>query len=97
MCRIFGGIIEKDNIAPILRIGLKRLEYGGYDSAGIATVFQKKIFIKKDKGKIDEIHARLNFDDLPGNIGIAHTRWATHGAPSQVNAHPLTDCEGKSQ
>jgi glucosamine--fructose-6-phosphate aminotransferase (isomerizing) len=95
MCRIFGGIIEKDNIAPILRIGLKRLEYGGYDSAGIATVFQKKIFIKKDKGKIDEIHARLNFDDLPGNIGIAHTRWATHGAPSQVNAHPLTDCEGK--
>jgi glucosamine--fructose-6-phosphate aminotransferase (isomerizing) len=94
MCRIFGGVIEKGNIAPILLIGLKRLEYGGYDSAGIATIFEKKLFLKKDKGKIDEIHQRLKLDDLPGNIGIAHTRWATHGAPSKANAHPILDCKG---
>jgi len=94
MCRIFGGVIEKGNIAPILLIGLKRLEYGGYDSAEIATIFEKKLFLKKDKGKIDEIHQRLKLDDLPGNIGIAHTRWATHGAPSKANAHPILDCKG---
>ncbi len=94
MCRIFGGVIEKGNIAPILLVGLKRLEYGGYDSAGIATIFEKKLFLKKDKGKIDEIHQRLKLDDLPGNIGIAHTRWATHGAPSKANAHPILDCKG---
>jgi glucosamine--fructose-6-phosphate aminotransferase (isomerizing) len=94
MCRIFGGVIEKGNIAPILLVGLKRLEYGGYDSAGIATIFEKKLFLKKDKGKIDEIHQRLKLDDLPGNIGISHTRWATHGAPSKANAHPILDCKG---
>jgi glucosamine--fructose-6-phosphate aminotransferase (isomerizing) len=92
MCRIFAGIIKDGDIAPLLRIGLKRLEYGGYDSAGIATIYDDKIYLKKDKGKIDEIHQKLNFDDLKGKIGIAHTRWATHGAPSQINAHPHLDC-----
>jgi Glucosamine 6-phosphate synthetase, contains amidotransferase and phosphosugar isomerase domains len=94
MCRIFAGIIKEGDIAPILRIGLKRLEYGGYDSAGIATIYEGKIHVKKDKGKIDEIHQKLNLDELKGNIGIAHTRWATHGAPSKINAHPHLDCNG---
>ncbi|HLI46832.1 MAG TPA: glutamine--fructose-6-phosphate transaminase (isomerizing) [Geobacterales bacterium] len=95
MCRICAAVFQADNVAPLLHAGLKRLEYGGYDSAGIATLHGGKLYIKKDKGKIDEIHQALNLDDLPGSIGIAHTRWATHGAPSKVNAHPHTDCKGE--
>lgn len=82
----------KGNVASLLRQSLKRLEYRGYDSSGIATAANGILHIKKDKGKIDDIHRRLNFDTLPGNIGIGHTRWATHGPPSKVNAHPHTDC-----
>ena len=93
MCGII-GILERKNVAPMIRKSLKRLEYRGYDSVGVCTVHEGKLHIKKDKGKIDEIHARLNLDDLPGSVGIGHTRWATHGAPSQVNAHPHTDCSG---
>lgn len=82
-------------VAPILHKSLKMLEYRGYDSAGVATVEGGAIHVKKDAGKIDEIHERMNLDDLPGSIGIAHTRWATHGAPSMVNAHPHLDCSGR--
>lgn len=82
-------------VAPILHAALRRLEYRGYDSAGIATVSGGVVHFKKDAGKIEEIHGRLNLDDLPGSVGIAHTRWATHGAPSQLNAHPHLDCRGK--
>jgi len=95
MCGIIGCAIKGKSVAPLLHLGLKRLEYRGYDSAGIATVSENKVHVKKDAGKIDEIHRRLNLDDLPGSIGIAHTRWATHGAPTQTNAHPHLDCEGK--
>ncbi len=93
MCGIIGCVLKAGSVAPILHKGLKRLEYRGYDSAGIATVYNGAIYLKKDSGKINEIHARLNLDNLPGSIGIAHTRWATHGAPSQVNAHPHLDCD----
>ncbi|RLG03175.1 MAG: glutamine--fructose-6-phosphate transaminase (isomerizing) [Thaumarchaeota archaeon] len=93
MCGIIGCASKGVKVAPILHLGLKRLEYRGYDSAGIATVDGNSIHVKKDSGKIDEIHERLNLDDLPGSIGIAHTRWATHGAPSQANAHPHLDCD----
>lgn len=92
MCGIIGAIHMKGNVASLLRQSLKRLEYRGYDSSGIATAANGILHIKKDKGKIDDIHRRLNFDTLPGNIGIGHTRWATHGPPSKVNAHPHTDC-----
>jgi glucosamine--fructose-6-phosphate aminotransferase (isomerizing) len=83
------------NAAPTIHASLKRLEYRGYDSVGVATIQDGKLYVKKDQGKIDEVHAVHNLDDLPGNIGIGHTRWATHGAPLQVNAHPHVDCRGQ--
>jgi glucosamine--fructose-6-phosphate aminotransferase (isomerizing) len=95
MCGIFGCILKEGNAAPLIHSSLKRLEYRGYDSVGIATISDGKIYIKKDQGKIDEVHKILNLDDLPGNIGIGHTRWATHGAPLKVNSHPHTDCTGE--
>jgi glucosamine--fructose-6-phosphate aminotransferase (isomerizing) len=95
MCGIFGCILKNDNAAPVIHSSLKRLEYRDYDSVGTATIFNGNFFLKKDKGKINEVHKHLNLDDLPGNIGFGHTRWATHGAPLQINAHPHTDCTGK--
>ncbi len=82
-------------VAPLIYSSLKLLEYRGYDSAGEATIEDGKLYLKKDFGKIDEIHKRINFEDLPGKIGIGHTRWATHGAPSQINAHPHVDCTNR--
>lgn len=95
MCGIFGCIIKKGEAAPIIHASLKRLEYRGYDSVGIATISNGTVVVKKDQGKIDEVHKLLNLDDLPGNLGIGHTRWATHGAPLKVNAHPHVDCTGQ--
>ncbi len=92
MCGIFGCVLKDGKAAPIIHHALKRLEYRGYDSVGEATVEDGKLFAKKDAGKIDEVHAARNLNDLPGRIGVGHTRWATHGAPSQVNAHPHFDC-----
>ncbi|MGA2237842.1 MAG: glutamine--fructose-6-phosphate transaminase (isomerizing) [Candidatus Bathyarchaeia archaeon] len=95
MCGIFGCVLREGNAAPIIHAALKRLEYRGYDSVGEATISDGKLYVKKDRGKIDAVHKILNLDDLPGNIGIGHTRWATHGAPLQVNAHPHLDCKGQ--
>jgi glutamine---fructose-6-phosphate transaminase (isomerizing) len=95
MCGIFGCILKEGQAAPLIHASLKRLEYRGYDSVGIATIQKGNIFLKKDQGKIDDVHRILNLDDLPGNVGIGHTRWATHGAPLKVNAHPHMDCTGK--
>jgi glucosamine--fructose-6-phosphate aminotransferase (isomerizing) len=94
MCGIFGCILKEGNVAPLIHASLKRLEYRGYDSVGVATIQDGKIYVKKDQGKIDEVHRILNLDDLPGNTGIGHTRWATHGAPLKINAHPHSDCTG---
>ncbi|MGQ9624067.1 MAG: glutamine--fructose-6-phosphate transaminase (isomerizing) [Candidatus Bathycorpusculaceae bacterium] len=95
MCGIFGCILKDANAAPVIHAALKRLEYRGYDSVGEATLHEGKLYIKKDQGKIDEVHEIHNLDDLPGRIGVGHTRWATHGAPLKVNAHPHIDCEGQ--
>ena len=95
MCGIFGCVLKEGNAAPLIHSSLKRLEYRGYDSVGIATISDGKIFIKKDSGKIDEVDKIVNLDDMPGSIGIGHTRWATHGAPLKVNSHPHTDCTGE--
>jgi glucosamine--fructose-6-phosphate aminotransferase (isomerizing) len=95
MCGIFGCILKEGNAAPLIHASLKRLEYRGYDSVGVATIQDGKIYVKKDQGKIDDVHKILNLDSLPGNMGIGHTRWATHGAPLQVNAHPHSDCTGQ--
>ncbi|KON31750.1 hypothetical protein AC478_02285 [miscellaneous Crenarchaeota group-1 archaeon SG8-32-3] len=96
MCGIFGCILKEGQAAPLIHASLKRLEYRGYDSVGIATIQNGQIHLKKDQGKIDDVHKILNLDDLPGNLGIGHTRWATHGAPLKVNAHPHTDCTGNT-
>ncbi|MDH5449629.1 MAG: glutamine--fructose-6-phosphate transaminase (isomerizing) [Candidatus Bathyarchaeota archaeon] len=92
MCGIFGCILKNGVAAPIVHAALKRLEYRGYDSVGEAAIYKNKLFIKKDQGKIDDVHAVHNLANIPGRIALGHTRWATHGAPSQVNAHPHMDC-----
>ena len=95
MCGIFGCILKTGKAAPIIHEGLKKLEYRGYDSVGFATIDSGALHVMKDAGRIDEVVERLEMDDMPGSLGIGHTRWATHGAPEMVNAHPHLDCEGR--
>jgi glucosamine--fructose-6-phosphate aminotransferase (isomerizing) len=95
LCGIFGCVLKEGSVSPLIHASLKRLEYRGYDSVGIATLHNGELQIKKDQGKIDDVHKLLNLDDLKGNIGIGHTRWATHGAPLKINAHPHLDCARK--
>lgn len=87
MCGII-GYIGKNNAIPIVMEGIKRLEYRGYDSAGIAYLHDNNIYIKRRKGKIDELKKEVDNLRLLSNLAIGHTRWATHGKPSDENAHP---------
>ncbi len=93
MCGII-GYIGKREVVPVLLEGLKRMEYRGYDSAGIAVLHDGAITIKKEVGKISKLEKLLGNDSLPGHLGIGHTRWATHGVPSVSNAHPHVDSQG---
>ncbi|NHI83240.1 MAG: glutamine--fructose-6-phosphate transaminase (isomerizing) [Candidatus Thorarchaeota archaeon] len=95
MCGIIGVVQKRGQVAPFLHQALKRLEYRGYDSVGVTTISNNELSMKKDKGKIEEVHVKLNLDDMPGNIGIGHTRWATHGIPSMYNSHPHFDCKNQ--
>jgi glucosamine--fructose-6-phosphate aminotransferase (isomerizing) len=92
MCGIVGYIGEK-SATPLLIEGLKRLEYRGYDSAGVAIMNGAGVETRKEAGKISRLESVLANSPVEGNMGIAHTRWATHGVPNQCNAHPQTDCK----
>jgi glucosamine--fructose-6-phosphate aminotransferase (isomerizing) len=94
MCGIVGYVGTRDCL-PILLEGLKRLEYRGYDSAGVAIQSNGSIGVHKAAGKIRMLEGRLGGKRYKGTTGIAHTRWATHGEPNDTNAHPHTDCSGK--
>ncbi len=90
MCGII-GIISARDVAPLLIDGLKRLEYRGYDSAGVATLVNGHVERRRTEGKLVNLQTALDGDPLSGTIGIGHTRWATHGSPNTVNAHPHAD------
>ena len=94
MCGIVGYVGSK-KATPILIDGLLSLEYRGYDSAGIATIENDVIKVMKDKGRVNNLNNLEGINDLVGTIGIAHTRWATHGKPSKENSHPHMDNSGK--
>jgi glucosamine--fructose-6-phosphate aminotransferase (isomerizing) len=92
MCGIVGYIGDR-GASPLLLDGLKRLEYRGYDSAGVAILNGHGVETRKAAGKISRLEAALASSPISGNLGIAHTRWATHGAPNECNAHPHVDCK----
>jgi glucosamine--fructose-6-phosphate aminotransferase (isomerizing) len=96
MCGIIGYIGDRQ-AQPILLNGLKRLEYRGYDSAGMCTFLSNKqdLSVRKLPGKVKSLEAFLKKRPLQGSLGVSHTRWSTHGAPNQVNAHPHLDCKGE--
>src|SRR5215831_13988941 len=87
MCGIV-GILGREPVAPALVDALKRLEYRGYDSAGVATLENGQLARRRAEGKLRQLEARLSREPLAGTIGIGHTRWATHGKPTENNAHP---------
>ena len=93
MCGIVGYVGHRE-VVPVLLKGLKRLEYRGYDSAGVAVVNNGLTTVKAE-GKLDELVARLDRNPVQGTLGVGHTRWATHGRPSERNAHPLVDAKGR--
>ena len=93
MCGIVGYVGTK-NATTLLVDGLKRLEYRGYDSAGVSLMNGEGVDTRKAKGKIAMLEAAIEAKPIHGNVGIAHTRWATHGPPNETNAHPHHDCKG---
>src|SRR5437899_378193 len=94
MCGIIGYIGPKD-VVPVLIDGLRRLEYRGYDSAGVAVVRDGAVNLRRSAGKLSNLEDVIGSDPITGDYGVGHTRWATHGRPTEENAHPHRDCTGK--
>ena len=94
MCGIVGYIGAKP-VVPVLIGALRRLEYRGYDSAGIALVAEGRIEVRRSAGKLDRLERTIQTDPVDGDYGVGHTRWATHGRPTEENAHPHRDCSGR--
>jgi glucosamine--fructose-6-phosphate aminotransferase (isomerizing) len=94
MCGIIGYIGSKD-VVPVLIDGLRRLEYRGYDSAGIAVIENGDVALRRSAGKLSQLEAVLDASPIAGQYGVGHTRWATHGRPTDENAHPHRDCTGR--
>jgi glucosamine--fructose-6-phosphate aminotransferase (isomerizing) len=94
MCGIIGYIGSKP-VLPVLLDGLRRLEYRGYDSAGVAIARDGQIELRRSAGKLARLEAVINADPIDGDYGVGHTRWATHGRPTEENAHPHRDCTGR--
>ena len=94
MCGIVGYVGNKQ-VVPVIIDGLRRLEYRGYDSAGIAVVEEGSIAVRRAPGKLRNLEEAIRLDPLDGTYGIGHTRWATHGRPTEENAHPHRDCSGR--
>jgi glucosamine--fructose-6-phosphate aminotransferase (isomerizing) len=94
MCGIIGYIGRKE-VVPVLIDGLRKLEYRGYDSAGVAVVQNGELALRRSAGKLAKLEAVISTDPLTGDYGLGHTRWATHGRPTEENAHPHRDCTGR--
>jgi glucosamine--fructose-6-phosphate aminotransferase (isomerizing) len=94
MCGIIGYIGSKD-VVPVLVDGLRRLEYRGYDSAGVAVVRDGRVDLRRSAGKLSRLEEVIAHDPIAGDYGLGHTRWATHGRPTEENAHPHRDCTGR--
>src|ERR671936_1116382 len=94
MCGIIGYIGPKE-VVPVLIDGLRRLEYRGYDSAGVAVVHDGSVELRRSAGKLSRLEDVITLHPLAGEYGVGHTRWATHGRPTEENAHPHRDCTGK--
>lgn len=97
MCGIIGIISSKESkkLSEITISALKRLEYRGYDSVGVASLGSKGIEVRKAKGTVEQVTLKKKIPEMSGYIFLGHTRWATHGAPTDYNAHPHTDCSGR--
>src|SRR5688572_21211726 len=93
MCGIVGYAGERE-ATPLLMEGLKRLEYRGYDSAGLAVLANGRIDRRRAEGKLANLETLIGREPLKGVVALGHTRWATHGKPSEENAHPHADCSG---
>src|SRR5512138_2297852 len=94
MCGIVGYIGDGD-ATPVLINALRKLEYRGYDSAGIAVLTKEGLAVHKAKGALRFLEEKIASEIIKGSLGIGHTRWATHGEPSDINSHPHTDVAGK--